>query len=125
MKKIAFVLFLFLLLLLYGRCQAADHSAATKQEIAHLFSFLEHSGCQLNRNDSWYSAKEAVAHLNKKYHYLLVKKMISTTESFIEKAASESSVSGKPYLVKCYGNAPVQSAAWFKAELAKYRQPGR
>jgi hypothetical protein len=119
MKKIIFVI---LLLLLSGMCQAADPSAATKVEIAHLFSFLENSGCQLNRNGSWYGAKEAVAHLNKKYQYLLGKDMISTTESFIRRAASESSISGKPYLVKCHGRAPVQSADWFMAELAQYRK---
>lgn len=109
------------LMIIAGLCRAEDISVSSKQEIEHLFTFLETSGCQFNRNGSWHSAAEAAAHIRKKYTYLLKKKMLTDAESFIEKAASESSFSGKPYLVKCEGKSDTTSAAWFKYELDRYR----
>ncbi|MFZ6814274.1 DUF5329 domain-containing protein [Undibacterium sp. Rencai35W] len=102
--------------------QAAPPNPTSKHEITHLLTYVEQSGCQLNRNGSWYTSQEATAHLNKKYQYLLDKDLISTTESFIAKAATESSMSGKAYLVKCQANAPIESASWLKTELLRYRQ---
>jgi hypothetical protein len=101
--------------------QAAELSAPTKAEISHLFSYLENSGCQFNRNGTWYAPSEAVAHIKKKYDYFLKKDVLTTTESFIENAATKSSMSGTPYEVKCEGQAAVQSSIWFNAELKKYR----
>jgi hypothetical protein len=45
---------------------ATESTPATKREIEHLFSYLQDSGCQFFRNGTWYGAKEAVAHLNRK-----------------------------------------------------------
>lgn len=98
----------------------AEISPNAKQEITHLFTHLKSSGCEFNRNGTWYNAEKAVAHLNQKYEYLLGKNLISTTEDFIERAATESSMSHKAYLVKC-GNNESKSAAWFKEVLANYR----
>lgn len=47
---------------------------------------------------------------------------MSTAESFIELAASKSSVSGEPYLVACPGAAAQQSELWFKEELVRFRR---
>ena len=100
---------------------AAELPAATKQEVEHLFTHLETSGCQFNRNGSWYSSREAVAHLRKKYDYLVGKNLLTTSESFIEKAATGSSMSGTPYQVKCAGQAITLSSLWFSNELKVYR----
>lgn len=102
--------------------RAEDVSSTTTQEIEHLLVFLENSGCQFNRNGSWHSAAEAAAHIRKKYNYLARKKMLTDTESFIKKAATESSISGKPYIVKCEGQADINSAFWFEKELAAHRE---
>jgi len=110
------------LLLFSGICRADGLAPAAQQEIAHLFSYLGGSGCQFERNGSLHDAKEAVDHLNTKYQYLLRKNMISSAEDFIAGAATKSSMSGQAYLVKCGNAAPVESAAWFQAELAKYRK---
>lgn len=110
------------LLLFSGICRADGLSAVGQQEISHLFSFLENSGCQFNRNGSWHEAKEAADHLNTKYQYLLGKDMVSSAEDFISRAATKSSMSGQAYLVKCGNAAPVESAVWFQAELEKYRK---
>lgn len=100
--------------------QAAE-PAATKIEIAHLFSVLETSNCQFNRNGTWYSAKEAAGHLQTKYKYLQDKDLVPSAEKFIERAATESSFSGKAYLIKCADNVVQASAPWFTAALVKYR----
>ena len=112
----------FSLLLLSGICRADGLSPVAQQEITHLFSYLGSSGCQFNRNGSWYDAGEAVDHINSKYQYLIGKDQISSAEDFIAKAASQSSMSGKPYLVRCKDAAPIESAGWFQDELVKYRQ---
>lgn len=103
-------------------CPAGEPSNNTKIEIYHLFSYLKSSGCMFNRNGTWYPASDAVDHLQKKYDYLLKKDMITDTESFIAKAATESSMSGKAYEVKCQNNPGAPSAAWFTKELIAYRK---
>jgi hypothetical protein len=118
MKNFAFGL----LLLLCATLASASPSDATKAEIDHLFSYLEKSGCQFSRNGSWYAPSDAVNHLQRKYQYLLDKNLVSSSEDFIARAASESSMSGKPYLVKCGNAAPMESAMWFRRELIVYRQ---
>lgn len=102
-------------------CRAGEPPSAVKQEIEHLFSYLETSGCQFNRNGSWYAAPDAVAHIRKKYDYLADKNLVKTAEFFIEKAASQSSMSGKPYWVRCAGQAETLSSLWFGNELKAYR----
>ena len=102
--------------------QAAE-PAATQQEIAHLFTTLQTSNCQFNRNGTWYSAKEASAHLQTKYKYLQDKDLVPSAEKFIERAATESSLSGKAYQIKCADNVAQVSGPWFQAVLSKYRNP--
>ena len=88
----------------------AAPSPAVQVEIDHLFGYLEQSGCRFNRNGTWYTASEAADHLKKKHDYLVRRGLLSTTESFIELAASKSSTSGQPYLVECQG-APARLVA--------------
>lgn len=110
-----------LLLLCASLASADEPDAAAKDEIAHLFSSLAASGCQFYRNGSWYSPSRAVGHLQQKYEYFLKRKLVSTAESFIKQAATASSTSGDPYLVKC-GEAPaIESATWFIQQLTRYR----
>jgi len=100
---------------------AADLAGASKAEIDFLLAAMKNSGCQFNRNGQWYGADEAVSHIETKYSYLLRKHMLSSTEDFIDRAATGSSMSGQAYLVRCGDAAPVESSVWFKAELARYR----
>jgi hypothetical protein len=100
---------------------SAAPSEHTKAEISYLFNHLKSSGCKFNRNGQWHAAEAASDHLQTKYDYLLKKGMIGSTESFVARAATRSSISGKPYLVQCAGSAPVESATWFRAELSKLR----
>jgi hypothetical protein len=94
-------------------------------EIDHLFDYISQSSCRFNRNGSWHDMKAARAHVNTKYEYLKERGKIDTAESFIDNAASQSSFSGKDYLVECPGQPTVPSAAWLKSELARFRQVPR
>jgi len=93
------------------------------REIGHLLDYLGMSGCKFFRNGSWYSADRAVRHVNRKYEYLENRDAIDSAESFIEQAASRSSVSGHAYLVKCGSDDVVEVGPWLRAELARYRLP--
>jgi hypothetical protein len=99
---------------------AAGPSPAARAEIAHLFAFLEDSGCAFHRNGSWFGSREAGAHLGRKYAYLLERGLVSSAEDFIERAATRSSISGEPYRVRC-GAKTVESGPWLREELLKYR----
>ncbi len=116
---------LIFLLLLANFSGAENLDGQAKVEIEHLFSYLENSGCEFNRNGSWYSAVDAAKHLKTKYEYLAKKNMLTDAESFIEKAASESSVSGKAYQVKCEDRSVVNSKEWFLEELSIFRKQGQ
>ena len=100
---------------------AAPLPLAARAEVEALLHRLQSSGCEFNRNGSWYGGAEAKAHLAKKLDALEAKDLVKTTEQFIERGASTSSMSGKPYLVRCAGKAPVESAQWLKAELQALR----
>ena len=100
---------------------SAEPDAAARTEIAHLLKYLETSGCQFQRNGSWYAPERAAGHLNQKYEYLLKKGPVTSAETFIASAATQSSQSGKPYSVKCGDAAPVASAEWLRQELQRLR----
>jgi len=117
MKQLSF----FFAMLLTSASYAAEPTPATRLEIEHLFTYLQVSGCQFYRNGTWYDSSEAARHLNKKYQYLLDKGLVASAEDFIERTASESSMSGQTYRVRCGSNPVVNSADWFGDELEKYR----
>ena len=97
----------------------APPSTETQAEIRALIGALKASGCEFERNGSWYDSTKAAAHLQQKYDYLLKKKLVPTTAAFIERAGSQSSMSGKAYQVRCPGQTAVNSADWLKAQLRK------
>lgn len=107
--------------LLTASVGAAPLPASARAEVDALLSHLQASGCEFNRNGSWYAGADAKAHLLKKLDYLEGKDLVKTAEQFIERGASGSSMSGKPYLVRCAGKAPVESARWLTAELRQVR----
>lgn len=92
-----------------------------RQEIAHLLDFVAQSGCQFERNGSWHDSKAARDHLQEKYDYLQRRDLVPDAHAFIERAATQSSLSGKPYQVRCGKDKPITSAQWLNGELARYR----
>jgi hypothetical protein len=112
-----------LLAVLLGAPQlyAAPLSPAARGEIEGLLSRLAASGCQFKRNGSWHTAVEAQVHLRRKLDYLVDKGAVASAEQFIERAASQSSMSSQAYQVKCGSQAPVPSSAWLRTELQGLR----
>jgi len=104
---------------------AAPLPPAARAEIDGLLSRLEASACQFNRNGTWYPAAEARSHLLRKLEYLEDRGLVQSAEQFIERAASSSSTTGQPYLVKCGNGSPVQSGTWLLSQLQGMRSPGR
>ena len=100
---------------------AAQTPAVRRAEVERLLETVAQSKCQFNRNGTWYDAKSARKHLQDKYDYLDKRKMLTTTESFIELGAARSSSSGKPYQIFCPGGMATPSAAWMTTELTKLR----
>ena len=109
--------FLCLLILLSSHTSS---TAATTEEIASLLLFVEQSECTFIRNGKQYNGPEARGHIETKYDHF--KEKISTTEDFIELAATKSIMSGKPYRVLCSGK-EMSLADWLQAELVKQRTP--
>jgi uncharacterized protein DUF5329 len=99
----------------------APTPATVRAEIDALLAKLQASGCQFNRNGSWYSGSKAKDHLLGKLEYFESKGSIQSAEQFIELAASKSSSSGKAYQVKCGGESAVASQVWLTQQLAAMR----
>ncbi len=113
---------LILLLLLPVAAIAQPPPPAAAREIEQLFTALQGSGCTFSRNGSWHDADKATAHLRRKYDHLVKKGLVTSTEVFIDLAASKSSMSGEPYLVRCGDAEPVSSASWFSDRLRESRR---
>lgn len=108
--------------MLIAAANAAPAPAPVRAEIEALLKALQASGCQFNRNGSWYSGAEAQAHLTRKLEYLEGKGLIKSTEDFISLGAATSSSSNKPYLVRCGSAQAVESKLWLQTRLATLRQ---
>ena len=110
-------LLLLLLGFLFATAAAAPLPPAARAEIDTLLGRLEASGCEFNRNGTWYTGAEAKPHLLRKLKYLEDRGAVQSADQFIELAASTSSMSNQPYLVRCANAAPVASRTWLEAQL--------
>jgi hypothetical protein len=108
-------------ILFVSPAHSATPSPVAREEIDALLMRLKTSGCQFRRNGVWHSADEAQKHLQRKLDYLLKRGAVATAEQFIERAATQSSVTGQTYLVKCGGRPPVPSAEWLALQLQVMR----
>ena len=111
----------FTSLLLSAAALAAPTAAPVRAEIDVLLARLEASGCRFGRNDEWHAGADAKAHLLRKLDYIEKYGAITSTEQFIDVAATKSSVSGAPYVVQCGNVAAVPSGAWLTAQLNALR----
>ena len=91
-------------------------------EIDYLLGSVGESGCTFIRNGKRYSGKDARAHLESKRRHIA--QLIDSAEAFIEKVASKSSMSGKPYLISCTGEDQQTANEWFSEVLINYRGSG-
>jgi len=100
---------------------AGELSPTAKIEIDTLLTWFETSACRFYRNGSWYTGSEAKDHLKTKLDYVVKRDGITTSEEFIDKAATKSIMSGQPYKVRCPNQEEQPSAIWFTNELHRFR----
>lgn len=96
---------------------ASDSQLQT--EIRYLINKVENSHCQFIRNGDTHSGIDAAEHMLNKYDYF--EDEIHTAEDFIRQAASKSTITGKPYEVKC-ANSHLTSQQWLLRQLEAFRQ---
>ena len=96
--------------------------AGMESEIEHLLRAIETSDCRFQRNGNNHDAQQAVEHIRKKNAH--AKHRITSSEDFIRYAATQSSISGRPYLVTCHG-IEMPTAEWLMLELARFRDETR
>jgi len=107
-----------LMILLTGPIAAALADTAADTEIRALIQAVAESGCEFNRNGSVHSAEAAAEHLELKYSR--GKRYAHSAEAFIERLASKSSWSGKPYQMVCDGE-EQPAGDWLTATLEEFR----
>ena len=105
-----------LALLTSGEIVFADD---TQAEIEYLLASVGSSGCTFLRNGKRHDAVDAEDHLRMKYRR--GKRYADTAEKFIERLASASSMSRKPYYIECGENEPVPTGNWLTERLSDYR----
>lgn len=93
--------------------------ADSAAEIAALIDAVRRSPCQFLRNGDAYDGADAADHIAAKYRHL--KDDIASAEDFIDRAASHSMLSGKPYEIACPGEPVVKAADWLHAKLKALR----
>ena len=100
------------------RVQAVKYPG-TDVEVRHLLDAMENSGCTFTRNGTEYTGREAREHMQMKCDY--TKAHIESAHAFIERIATQSSMTGRPYTIQC-GDKVYPSAQWLSDERQRYRQ---
>ena len=96
-----------------------ESRADTDIEIKHILEYIEHSKCTFIRNGTEYNTKQALVHIQRKYEY--TKRWIKSAEDFIKYTLTKSSMSGRPYTVRCDGR-EILCAEWLSEELKRFRK---
>lgn len=107
---------LLLLLLMSFSSYAADDVPA---EIDYLLQSIGNSDCTFIRNGERHDAQAAEEHLRMKYSK--ARRFAPSSEKFIERLASKSYLSKKPYFIECPGQEQVPSGDWLMQRLEEYR----
>ena len=101
-----------------GRAAAPASHLSEAQKIQALIASIEGlKGAVFIRNGSEHDAAQAAGHLRRKLDY--AGKRITTAEQFIDKLATGSSMSGKPYKIRYADGRTVDSAVFFREQLRK------
>jgi len=103
----------------YHPCPA---HAGMQSGIDHLLQAIETSGCSFTRNGNVHDGQAAGEHIRRKFAH--TKRRIKSAEDFIRYAATQSSLSGRPYQVTCDG-IEMPTAEWLTEELARFREKTR
>jgi hypothetical protein len=91
-------------------------------EVEYLLTAVASSGCEFDRNGEWFDSQKASSHLRVKYDALVALGRPVTAVDFIDKVATKSSLSGRPYLIRCAGGEPAPTNQWLREVLERYRR---
>ena len=89
-------------------------------EIDHILDSVAASDCIFIRNGKEHNPESARDHLTLKRNR--GKKYYSTADEFVERLASSSSWSGKPYHIRCGDREQELARDWFMAVLQEFRE---
>ena len=104
---------------LLGALSAPARAATPAEEIDLLVAAIETRGCTFVRNGKRYDAAAAADHLRLKLRR--ASRHAKTPAMFIDRLASRSSMSGKPYLLECPDEPVQHSGAWLHQQLEQLR----
>lgn len=111
-----------LLLLLAASSPGGDLPAAEKQKIESLIKRVEGlKGAVFIRNGREYDAATAARFLRGKWQANADE--IKTARGFVEKVATASSTTGRPYLIRLKGGKDQKSGEYLLKELKKLESP--
>ena len=96
----------------------ASTAPEADREIQYLLEFVAASGCSFERNGSSHKSEDAADHLRLKYRR--GGRYVDTAEHFIDRLASESSWTGKPYTATCEEQV-IPVGKWLHRALDSYR----
>lgn len=114
-KKIIFLLWVNVCVI-HAIAQTTTYTE--EQKISHLIAYIGSlSNTVFIRNGTEHSAKDAAAHLQMKRER--AGKRLKTSEDFINKIASSSSMTGKPYQIKFSNGKTVECEIVLRLELKK------
>ena len=98
--------------------------SAAQAETGYLLALVEASSCEFYRNGTAYDGSRAGSHLRDKYALIVAADHVLTADAFVEKVATRSSMTGRPYEVSCAGHERVPLGPWLREALARYRTNG-
>ncbi|NCF14679.1 MAG: hypothetical protein GWP62_05170 [Gammaproteobacteria bacterium] len=107
-------------LLIFASSLASAGEPDLTVEVGYLIDSVSESGCKFVRNGKEHTASEAADHLRMKARR--GKRYYDTVEEFIDRIASKSSWSGKPYTIQCGDKPAVTAGDWFTRVLTDYRE---
>jgi hypothetical protein len=121
-KITIFILTCFLLTVFYNYSFAISE----KEKIRYLLQRIEDSGCIFIRNGKKYTSQKAKKHLE--YKLKRADRYIYTAEDFINKIASRSSFTGRPYYIRMKNGMLIKAEQWLREQLKdleKTSNPGK
>jgi hypothetical protein len=107
--------------MVFGGCAAevkqkpGQNSAAERTRIEALIAAVESSDVAFIRNGVPHNAAAAAQHLRKKWSFAGGYDL--TAEQFIERVASRSSITGRPYEVKSPDGTTLKAGTWLHEKL--------
>ena len=116
MKKILVAAFV-ILALFSGALSAQDN--IEKKKIEFLISSVENlKGAKFIRNGSEHDGKEAAEHLRMKLK--TAGSRVKTADDFIRLCASQSYLTGRPYMIRLSNGKTIKSEEYFREKLKEY-----